>query len=92
MIVEALLDMIEAVLGFLVGLVPDWTPPGWVTDNAIGSALQWMASMVGPLAIWFPFGLFATVVGGVFLFHVAMDGLGLMLKLYGMIRGGGGKE
>ncbi len=92
MIVEAILDALQTVLRWIIGLIPSWSPPSWLTDSTISNGVTGITSKVGVMGAWFPFALFLTVGAAVLAFHTAWDVVGLILRLYGRIRGGGGES
>lgn len=71
MITNALLSVINAALGFFIGLIPDsLNPPGWVSGSA--AALVGFFSNAQSMGVWIPldfaflcaYALMSTYIGG----------------------------
>jgi len=88
MIVEAFLDGLEIALQAVIDLIPDWTPPGWVTDGSFASALNDVATKAQPMGSWLNFGLWASVLVVVMWAKLAGIAASLAMKVYAMVRGG----
>lgn len=61
MITEWFLSIAQAVVTWLLGLFPDWTPPADWSDLAgfLATASSWLNG----LSVWFPIGVISTCVG-----------------------------
>lgn len=88
MITEFLLDLIEGAVSWLVGLLPDFTLPSWLTDGSIGSTLSDLGSKVAPVSSWFPTAVLVSVIGVVLIVRAVMFGVAVVVKIYAMVRGG----
>lgn len=88
MITEGLLDFIEAVIVWVISLVPDFELPWWLTDGSFSSALTDVGSKVAPVAVWAPIAVLAAVVPLVWFVQLVMVGVQLGMKIYAMVRGG----
>lgn len=90
-IVEFLLDLVETVVSFLVGLIPPLPLPGFLLegggiDNAASSAAGYLA----PLALWVPFADIAAALTIVIGCVVAGIGVRIVRVLISHFTGGGG--
>lgn len=62
MVTDALLSVVFGVLGWLLGLLPSWTPSAELSTDAagfFGSAWTWLGSM----HMWLPMGVLVAAVG-----------------------------
>lgn len=84
---DSVLDALESVVLFLIGLlpdsVPDWFDPGIVTEG-----FQALMEYAAPVGLWLPLGLLGGVVISVVVVWFSMSAVQLAMKIYAMIRGG----
>lgn len=88
MILEAIVSAFVAVITFLIGLIPSWSAPGWLT-----TATTTLADAVGHIAMlngWLP----VSAIGQVVVFLMAAGALALGIRLtrivLSLVTGGGG--
>lgn len=88
MITEAIIWVFSRLVAFLVGLLPGWEAPAWLTSTT--STLGNAVGHVGMLDGWLPIRAIGTVV----VFILACAGLALALRfgrmLLSVATGGGG--
>lgn len=75
MIIEGLVSVVVGIIGGIIGLLPDLTPPSWLTNQtgAVGTVMGWFTG----LGAWVPLGLVMSVAGSV----LACMVIGLVIKL-----------
>jgi len=88
-IVDAILDFLQGIVIFLIELIPDFELPDFTSEGAMGTALGGLADVVRPWSYWFPVTWFAGIVGTVFLAARATDLVGLALRVFSLLTGGG---
>lgn len=83
---DAFLDVVEGIISFVIGLVPDLEVPSWFTAGS-STLVDW-ASYAAPMSQWVPFTVIIGVLGTVLTVWGLMALFSLVLKIYAMVRGG----
>lgn len=86
MIVDAVLDYIQAMLMALINLIPDWAAPSWVTG--IWPPIGTLAARVGMVSAWIPWPVIVVCLTAVWVVKSGSSIVQLFIKLYAMVRGG----
>lgn len=88
MITDALIRFGGWIVHSLLGLIPEWTAPEWVTSagSAIASVLSWVDS----LSVWFPMRLLGVVAAAVTGAWLVSFGVKIVRIVASFLTAGGG--
>lgn len=90
MITEWLLDVAAQLLTFVLGLVPNVSPPAWLVSGS--SAIGDLFADLGMLAHWFPVWLLGPAVLIIVLSMTAGVGVKIGRAVLSVFTGGGGSS
>lgn len=83
MITDVILNLISAILGFVVDLLP----AGDTLNSNISDAFDFFFNTAGELNGIFPFNTYVTIIGLIFAIEVLIFSFGIAYRLFGFIRG-----
>lgn len=85
---DAVLGFLEGVVVGLLGLLPSFDPPAFLSDGSVASAIEDWGAYAAPMGHWVPFGTIAACLAAVAAVWVLMIVVNVLLKVYAMVRGG----
>lgn len=89
MITDAIITALSAVLSTLLGWIPEWTLPTFMSADSIGDAFDWLRDGLGPVAYWVDFSVVFGAVAFWLLLHTSFFAFGVAARIINFLRGSG---